>query len=56
MDLDRQPVDRKRVLAGAQRDVAEPAVGMGRVGAPAPKALDMLVEFDAGEVLLDGLM
>jgi len=29
---------------------------MGRVGAPAPEALDVLVEFDAGEILLDGLM
>ena len=55
-DLDRQPVDRERVLVGPQRDVAEPAVGMGRVGAPAPEALDVLVEFDAGEILLDGLM
>jgi len=26
------------------------------VGAPAPDALDVLVEFDAGEILLDGLM
>src|SRR4051812_2347470 len=55
-DLDRQPVDRERLLVGPQRDVAEPAVGMGRVGAPAPEALDVLVEFDAGEILLDGLM
>src|SRR4051812_45195015 len=55
-DLDHQPVDGQRLLVAAQRHPAEPAVAMGEALLAALDLLDVLLRFDAREVLLDGLM